>query len=50
MGLESIAYLIFNLKYQNLCPSLFNVNMHIRNQHALKCSKCINFSCGEGGG
>ena len=38
------------LKKQDLRPSLFNVNMHIRNQHALKYRKNINFGCGGGGG
>ena len=37
------------LKKQDLRPSLFNVNMHIRNQHALKRRKNINFGCGGGG-
>ena len=32
-----------------LRPSLFNVNMHIRNQHILKCRKNINFGFGGGG-
>ena len=30
MGLESIKYLIFHPEKQNLHPSLFNVNMHIK--------------------
>ena len=50
MRLESIKCPIFNLKKQELHPSLFNANMHFRNYHALKCRKHINFGCGGGGG
>ena len=35
---------------QDLGPSLFNANIHIRNQHVLKCRKNIKFGCGGGGG
>ena len=40
-----MKYLIFNLEKQYLRPSLFNVNINIRNQHVLKCRKSINFGC-----
>ena len=43
-------YLIFNLEKQELRPSLLKVNIHIRNQHVLKCRKNISFGCGWGGG
>ena len=50
MRLLSIKYLIFNKEKEDLGPSLFNFNIHIRNQHVLKCRKNINFGWRPGGG